>query len=150
MSFTDKKTYIGGLHKATAEPSGPGESPGYLVTHLDVNGREKSDWFRGQDFHKLYMPVDRMTFGVAMEIVLKGGAVTRSCWLLGGLSWYVYKGGYICPILGGRLGPEPKIMQGLDPTIKDIKNNLYSPANSDMLANDWVVVDVNPEFFAPY
>jgi hypothetical protein len=126
------------LEKPFPQDENPDEE-GYLVKY--ENGYES--WSPKVTFESTYCECDGMTFGLALERLKKGKAVSRKKWL--------GQNGYIMLIEGANWGIN---IQVIPIDISMIQNSAllfhvttdhqlipYSPDQMDILASDWVEME---------
>ena len=133
-----------------------GADDGYLVEYLDGGKPNHPDhagyisWSPTEQFNAAYRPTDGMTFGLALEALKRGERVARSGWNGKGM-WlsYVSNGAYDvgCKTIGGddRTGDYPILLPWIGMKTADEKFVPWLASQTDMLAEDWVIVD-QPEF----
>ncbi|ARV77107.1 hypothetical protein SKUL_8 [Pseudomonas phage Skulduggery] len=127
------------------------EAPGYLVEYTDGGKPNHKDyegyisWSPKDVFEGTYRPVDGMTFGLALELVKKGGHIKRKGWNGEGQFVYLLKGSSVASGLGYGFGEylgEPTFTDLL--ILRNTHNQLASwvPSIGDLLASDWQSVEV--------
>ena len=119
---------------------------GYLVEYEDGY----KSWSPKDVFEVAYRRTDAMTFGLAIEALKRGERVARTGWN-GKDMWlsYVSNGAYDvgCKTIGGddRTGDYPILLPWIGMKTADEKFVPWLASQTDMLAEDWVIVD-QPEF----
>ena len=126
--------------------------PGYLVEYLD-GGRQNHSEFEGYIswspkavFEAAYQPTDAMNFGHAIQALKDGLKVARSGWNGKGMFLYLVPGSTFTvnrpPLLG--IYPEGTPIWYHAHIDMKTSNGMCVPwlaSQTDMLANDWMVVD---------
>lgn len=131
-----------------------GEDEGYLVEYLD-GGKPNVEGFAGyvswspkEQFENAYRSSQGLTFGLAVELVKRGARAARAGWNGKGMFIFLVPGSAFKvsrpPLLG--IYPEgadvvyrPHIdMKAADGTI-----GTWGPSPSDVLAEDWYLVEVS-------
>lgn len=135
-----------------------GDDAGYLVEYLDggkANTEQYSgyvSWSPAEQFDNAYRPCDQMTFGLAIEALRLGKKVARAGWNGKGM-WLVLVNGTESVTL--RDGTPYKNATGLDEcqilshidmwTTDSTGRRAMLPgwlaSQTDMLSQDWVIVD---------
>jgi hypothetical protein len=128
-----------------------GADEGYLVEYMDGGDPNHPDfhgyisWSPKEQFERAYRATNGLTFGLAIEALKAGKRVARSGW--NGKDQFVYliKGGQLQDVLkygyGEYIG-EPTIQSAL--AMKTTKNQIqvgWLASQTDMLAEDWVIVE---------
>lgn len=135
-----------------------GEDAGYLVEYMDggkpnVAGRAGYvSWSPAEQFEAAYRPVTAMTFGLAIEAMRKGHKVARAGWNGAG-QWIALGAGnpatpadvfwnkhtrQFAEDNGGTAAVRPYLI------LKTAQNDIlmgWAPSQSDVLAEDWQIVD---------
>ena len=121
------------LRKGISPPKDPDE-PGYLVEYED-GGEPNSIEFKGyiswspkHVFERAYRPVERMTFGQALEALRIGSRVKRKVWDGTDVHVWLESGKALC--INDRL-----CMQA-----NDGARILWTASRADLLADDWYVL----------
>jgi len=128
-----------------------GSDEGYLVEYVD-GGQANTEQYAGyvswspkDVFERAYNPNGSLTFGDALVLLKQGKRVSRAGW--NGKNQFVYliKGADLQKTLGygyGEYLEEPTIQSAL--AIKTAANQIqigWLASQTDMLANDWRVID---------
>ena len=120
--------------------------PGYGVKY--ENGY--TSWSPKEAFEKAYQPLNALSFGHAIEAMKSGEKVTRAGWNGKGMFLFLVPGSQFkvnrAPLLGiYPEGEEVDYCPHIDMRKVDGKIEPWLASQTDMLANDWQVVDVLPE-----
>lgn len=128
-----------------------GDDEGYLVEYVDGGKANDSrhagyiSWSPKDVFERAYRSVDGMTFGLAIEALKAGKKVARAGWNGKGQFVYLVTGESLQNTLKygyGEYVGEPTIQSAL--AIKTTANQIqvgWLASQTDMLAEDWAVVD---------
>ncbi len=161
------KTYIG-TKRLNAKPMNRGEwcafrgwdlpenengtDEGYLVEYLD-GGTPNVEGFAGyvswspkEQFENAYRTSDAMTFGLAIELMTRGAKVARGGWNGKGMFLFLVAGSVFKvnrPPLLGIYSEGTEITYGAHIDIKAVDGSVrpWVASQSDMLAEDWVIVE---------
>ena len=119
------------------------EDKGYLVKYSD--GYES--WSPKDVFEAAYKECNGMTFGIAVELLKKGFKVAREGWNGKGMFLYhVPTASYApCTEIGKECATDDgKVPYGAYIAMKTAQGNVvpWLASQTDMLAEDWVIVDV--------
>ncbi|MDA3806756.1 MAG: DUF2829 domain-containing protein [Thiomicrorhabdus sp.] len=135
-----------------------GDDPGFLVEYLDGGEANTPDyagyvsWSPQEVFEKAYAKSGRMSFGAAIELMKAGCKMARSGWNGKGM-WLILVPGSprIKPVAGtpysnAGIVSEIEILPHIDMyTVNAEGRRAMLPgwlaSQSDMLANDWMVVE---------
>jgi hypothetical protein len=114
-----------------------GTDKGYLVKHQDDEGC--ISWYPKEQFDKEYRHCKNLTFGLAIESLKLGNKVSRAGW--NGKSMFIF------------LVHRPPLL-GIYPNVEEVNYNPHidmmtankhvvpwTCSQSDMLADDWYIVD---------
>ena len=119
------------------------DEPGYLVEYLDgskanhPNHKGYISWSPQEVFDNAYRPTLCMTFGLAIEAMKRGYRVARTGWNGKGMFVLYCDEGPAYPITDGRVYARlPYIYM----KTSDDKLVPWLASQTDMLADDWVVV----------
>ena len=129
-----------------------GFDEGYLVEYLD-GGKPNTDQYAGyvswspkEQFENAYRLIDSLTFGEAIEALKIGQKVTRSGWNGAGMFLFLVNGSTFTvnrlPLLG--IYPEGTVINyrsHIDMKTVDGSIVPWVASQSDILAEDWVVLD---------
>lgn len=129
-----------------------GTDEGFLVEYIDggkANTKEYAgyvSWSPKEVFEKAYTSTDGLTFGLAIEAMKKGHKVCRSGWNGKGMYLFVVPGSHFKvnrqPLLGTfPEGTSIEYQPHID--MKTAQDTVvpWLASQSDMLANDWQIVD---------
>jgi hypothetical protein len=132
-----------------------GADEGYLVEYLDggkpnlleLGYQGYVSWSPKEQFENAYRTLDNMTFGLAIEAMKKGARAARAGWNGKGMFLFLVPGSTFKvnrpPLLG--IYPEgTEITYGAHIDIKAVDGSVrpWVASQSDILADDWVLVDV--------
>lgn len=118
---------------------------GFLVKYSD----DYISWSPKQAFEDSYRLTDGMTFGLAVEAVKKGFKIARAGWN-GKNMFVVYQKGYPDGIPCNKQTAEAwNLNEGdlfvvrpyLQLKTADGSHAMWSPSTSDVLAEDWIIID---------
>ena len=130
------------------------QRPGYLVRYAD--GYES--WSPKEGFEKAYHEAEGMTFGLALEVLKRGGKIMRNGWNGKGM-WLVFVKPYSDAVHSGNTpcfsyrafelpegaNGEPKKSPTLLPYIamKTVGDELvpWLASQTDVLAEDWLILE---------
>lgn len=138
----------GGKVYEAGEPiaeDGPPCEVGYKVRYPD--GYES--WSPQAAFEEAYRPTDGMNFGLAIEAARKGHKVSRTGWNGKGM-YVIYRTGYpegipcnknTADAVGIPEGTLFKVRPYLQMKCVDGSFQMWLASQSDILADDWVIVD---------
>lgn len=119
--------------------------PGYKVVYEDGY----VSWSPKDVFEKVYMPFSAMNFGQAVEVMKLGERIARSGWNGKGM-FVVYQKGYpdgipcnkqTAEAFGYREGELFKCRPYMQMRCADGTHQMWLASQSDILADDWYVVD---------
>ena len=135
-----------------------GNDEGFLVEYID-GGQANTEEFKGyvswspnDVFERAYRPVTGMSFGFAIETMKKGKKVARAGWNGKGM-WITYNGGHANleaenfwnsnnSDFAHDNGGEAEVIPFLSMKTADDKILMgWLASQSDMLADDWMIVD---------
>lgn len=154
------KTYIG-TKIIQAEPAiridGKVYSPDEILpedTDVEVGYRVRypdgyESWSPRDVFEEAYRVIDGMNFGLAIEAAKKGAKITRRGWNGKGM-WVVYRTGYpdgipcnknTAEAVGIPEGSLFKVRPYLQMKCVDGSFQMWLASQSDILADDWVIVE---------
>lgn len=120
------------------------DAPGYLVVYKDGY----RSWCPEQQFLEANRPIDRMTFGHAVEAAKVGHRIARAGWN-GKNMFVVYLPGYPEGIVANEItqkafgydGPElHKVRPYLVMRCADGTHQMWLASQSDILEEDWMIV----------
>lgn len=135
------KTYIG-TKIIKAEPETRDGKPGFRVVYPDGY----TSWSPDHAFHGAYCKSGEMNFGHALEVLKQGGKVARSGWNGKGMFLFLVPGSTSkvnrAPLLGiYPEGTEINYHSHVDMKTADGQIVPWLCSQTDMLANDWCVID---------
>ncbi len=131
-----------------------GADEGFLVEYIDGGKANTSDyagyvsWSPKDIFERAYRPVDAMTFGLAVEALKAGKRVARAGWNGKGMFLFLVPGSTFQvnrpPLLGiYPEGTEINYCPHIDMKTADEKVVPWLASQTDVLAEDWVIVEGN-------
>lgn len=131
-----------------------GADEGFLVEYIDGGKANTQDyagyvsWSPKDVFERAYRPVDAMTFGLAVEALKAGKRVARAGWNGKGMFLFLVPGSTFQvnrpPLLG--IYPEGTAINycpHIDMKTADEKVVPWLASQTDVLAEDWVIVEGN-------
>lgn len=131
-----------------------GADEGFLVEYIDGGKANTQDyagyvsWSPKDVFERAYCPVDAMTFGLAVEALKAGKRVARAGWNGKGMFLFLVPGSTFQvnrpPLLG--IYPEGTTINycpHIDMKTADEKVVPWLASQTDVLAEDWVIVEGN-------
>jgi hypothetical protein len=129
-----------------------GTDNGYLVEYQD-GGKPNTPHYEGyvswspkEQFDKAYRRCDRLTFGLAIEALKLGKKVARTGWNGKAMFLFLVQGSTFKvnrpPLLGiYPEGTEINYMSHIDMKTSDDKVVPWLASQSDVLAEDWVIIE---------
>lgn len=134
-------------------PDELGSDRGYLVEYTDGGRANTSEyagyvsWSPEEVFNKSYRPREHMTFGLAVEAMKKGLAVTRAGWNGKGMFlYYVPANEYVATTEVAKrffIGQLVPYVSYIAMKTADDKVVPWLASQTDVLAEDWLIKGVN-------
>lgn len=129
-----------------------GADEGYLVEYLDggkpnVEGKAGYiSWSPKEQFENAYQPIDALSFGHAIVALNEGKKVARAGWNGKGMFLFLVQGSTFkvnrAPLLGiYPEGTEINYLPHIDIKTADDKVVPWLASQTDMQANDWIIID---------
>ena len=135
-----------GTKRINAHPKIKDGVPGYHVIYSKDTDDEYHSWSPKEVFEAAYCPVNAMNFGHALELLKDGHRVAREGWNGKGMFIFLVPGSTFtvnrAPLLG--IYPEGTVIDyhgHVDMKTADGKVVPWLCSQTDMLADDWMLVD---------